>query len=615
MGSTRFPLVFLCVTIVAACGGTVPQSDSAPSPIGSVEATEADIPLVDLPQNVELIEVQPIPPAKSAPEYDVIIEGGRIVDGTGGGWFYGDLAIKGDRIARITPPGLLGDATAGARIDARGHVVAPGFIDIQSHSRGAFLSGDGRVVSKVTQGVTTEIMGEGTTNAPVNPASLGPPEDDESRADSLNRLFSGERGFDAWLNTMEDHGTSVNFGSFVGASTVRAYAKGSSIGPARPEQLRTMQRIVRRAMEDGAFGIASALIYPPGNFASTEELGAISAAMAPYGGLYITHMRSEADNFLEAIDEAIEIGRLGGVPVEIYHLKAGGQRNWHKAAEAIAKIDSARAEGVDIQANMYPYVAGSTGLTACFPPSASANGRLYENLASDDGRARIRAEILEQTSDWENLCALSRAEGVLLLGLNKPENRKYVGKYLSEVAVAEGKDWIDTAMDLVLSERQRVGTVYFLMSEENVRLQMQQPWMKFGTDAGGVDPERSGALVHPRSYGTFTRILGRYVRDQGVISLEDAIRKMTSAVTTRLSIQDRGVLREGLFADVVIFDPATIIDHATFEKPHQLSEGVRDVFVNGVAVLRDGVHTGAKPGRALRGPGYRGEGRRPISQP
>ncbi len=615
MGPTRFLLAFSAGTILAACGGTVPQPEAAPSPEQPPEATESDIPLVDLPLDVELIEVEPTPPAKYAPEYDVIIEGGRIVDGTGSAWFYGDLAIKGDRIARITPPGLLVEATTRERIDAHDHVVAPGFIDIQSHSRGAFLSGDGRVVSKVTQGVTTEIMGEGSTNAPVNPASLGPPEDDDSQADRMNRLFSGERGFDAWLNAMEERGTSVNFGSFVGASTVRAYAKGSSMGPARPEQLRTMQLIVRRAMEDGAFGIASALIYPPGNFASTEELGAISAAMAPYGGLYITHLRSEADKFLEAIDEAIEIGKLGGVPVEIYHLKAGGQRNWHKAAEAIAKIDSARAEGVDIQANMYPYIAGSTGLTACFPPSASANGRLYQNLESEDGRARIRAEIMEQTSDWENLCALSQAEGVLLLGLDKPENRKYVGKYLSEVAAAEGKDWIDTAMDLVLSERQRVGTVYFLMSEENVRLQLQQPWMKFGTDAGGVDPERPGALVHPRSYGTFTRILGRYVREQGVISLEDAIRKMTSAVTTRLSIQDRGVLREGLFADVVIFDPATIIDHATFEKPHQVSEGVRDVFVNGVAVLRNGVHTGAKPGRAVRGPGYRGERRRPISQP
>lgn len=387
------------------------------------------------------------------------------------------------------------------------------------------------------------------------------------------------------------------------------------MGPATPAQLRTMQLIVKRAMEDGAFGLASALIYPPGNFASTEELGAISAAMAPYGGIYITHVRSEADRFLEGIDEAIEIGKLGGVPVEIYHLKAGGERNWHKAAEAIAKIDSARAEGVDIQANMYPYVAASTGLTSCFPPWASANGRLYRNLESEEGRARIRAEIIEQTSDWENLCALSRPEGVLLLGLNKPENRKYVGKYLSEVAAAEGKDWIDTAMDLVLTERQRVGTVYFLMSEENLELQLQQPWMKFGTDAGGVDPERTGALVHPRSYGTFTRILGRYVRDQGVIPLEDAIRKMTSAVTTRLSISDRGVLREGFFADVVVFDPATIIDNATYEKPHQVSEGVRDVFVNGVSVLRNGVHTGAKPGRAVRGPGYTGERRRPISRP
>lgn len=594
MRSTRYALILSCLTMLAGCGGSAP------------------LPMPPAPADPEPADVAPeVEPA----QYDVIIEGGRIVDGTGSAWFYGDLALKGDRIARIAPRGLLSDATAVDRIDALGHVVAPGFIDIQSHSRPAFLQGDGRVVSKVTQGVTTEILGEGTTNAPVNPASLGPPSDDDTEAERFNRLFSGERGFDAWLRAMEEHGTSANFGSFVGASTVRRYAKGSAMGAAGPDQLRTMQLIVRRAMEDGAFGLASALIYPPGNFASTEELGEIAAAMAPYGGVYITHMRSEADKFLEAIDEAIEIGQRGGVPVEIYHLKAGGQRNWHKAAEAIAKIDSARAEGIDIQANMYPYVAGSTGLTACFPPWASADGKLFDNLGSDEGRARIKAEILQQTSDWENLCTLSGPEGVLLLGLNQPENSQYVGTYLSEVAASEGKDWIDTAMDLVLSERQRVGTVYFLMSEDNVRLQLQQPWIKFGTDAGGVDPERTGALVHPRSYGTFARILGRYVRDEGVIPLEDAIRKMTSAVTTRLSIADRGVLREGFFADVVVFDPATIIDHATFEEPHQLSEGVRHVFVNGVAVVRDGAHTGAKPGRAVRGPGYTGERRQPISQP
>jgi dihydroorotase/N-acyl-D-amino-acid deacylase len=319
-------------------------------------------------------------------------------------------------------------------------------------------------------------------------------------------------------------------------------------------------------------------------------------------------MRSEADQYLEAIDEALRIGREGGVPVEIYHLKAAGVRNWHKAPLAIAKIDSARAAGLDVQANMYPYIAGGTGLTACFPPWAAADGKLFDNLADPATRARIRAEIENQTEDWENLCVLSTPGNVLILGLDRPENRQYIGMRLDAIAAAQNKDWIETAFDLVLSERQRVGTIYFMMDESNVRLQLQQPWMKFGTDAGGPDPATARGLTHPRAYGTFTRILGKYVRDEQVIPLEDAIRKMTSAVTTRLNIQDRGVLREGLFADVVVFDPATIRDVATFEVPHQVSVGVKHVLVNGVAVVKDAVHTGALPGRALRGPGYRSAG-------
>jgi N-acyl-D-amino-acid deacylase len=537
--------------------------------------------------------------------FDAVILNGRVVDGTGAPWFYGDIAIRGDRIARITPRGVLRDAPARQRIDASGLVVAPGFVDIQSHSRGAFLGdGDGRVVSKVTQGVTTEIMGEGTTNAIVNAKMLDADSmTDEERA-RLER-FSGPRGFDAWLTEMEQHGASVNFGSFLGGDNVRRYAKGMAQGAPSPAELDSMRRVVRWAMEGGAFGIATALIYPPANFATTEELVEAAKAMAPYGGIYITHMRSEADQFLEAIDEAVRIGREAGVPVEIYHLKAAGRRNWHKLPLAIAKIDSARAAGLDVQANMYPYVAGGTGLTACFPPWASADGRLFDNLADSSARARMRAEIEKQTEEWENLCTLATPEGVLVLGLDREENRPFAGKRLHEIAAARGRDWIETAFDLVLSERQRVGTVYFLMDEANVRLQLQQPWIKFGTDAGGVDPATARGLTHPRAYGNFTRILGRYVRDERVIPLEDAIRKMSSAVTTRLRIQDRGLLRAGMFADIVVFDPATVTDLATFEQPHQLSVGIRHVFVNGVAVLKDGTHTGAKPGRALRGPGYR----------
>jgi N-acyl-D-amino-acid deacylase len=544
-------------------------------------------------------------PAPMPEFYDVVITGGRIVDGTGAPWFHGDVALRGDRIVRITPRGMLRDAPAAQRVDATGLVVTPGFIDIQSHSRGAFLGdGDGRVVSKVTQGITTEIMGEGTTNAIVNERVLGVEDSVTGQQRALLERYGGPRGFDNWLSDMEAHGASVNVGSFLGGNNVRQYAMSQAQGAPSPAQLDSMRKVVRWAMEGGAFGIATALIYPPATFAQTPELIEAARAMAPYGGVYITHKRSEADMYLEALDEAIRIGAEAGVPVEIYHLKPAGQRNWGKAAAGIARIDSARTAGIDVQANMYPYVAGGTGLSACFPPWASEDNQLFANLADPAARARMRVEMEGEQTDWENLCALSDPAGVLILGLNRPEHREFIGMRLSDIAARQQKDWIDAAFDLVLAERQRVGTIYFLMDEDNVRLNLQQPWMKFGTDAGGIDPERATSLTHPRAYGTFTRILGRYVRDEGVITLEDAIRKMTSAVTTRLHIQDRGVLREGLIGDIVVFDPATIADRATFEEPHQLSVGVRHVFVNGTAVVRDGVHTGATPGRALRGPGW-----------
>jgi dihydroorotase/N-acyl-D-amino-acid deacylase len=538
-------------------------------------------------------------PAPAASGYDIVIENGRIVDGTGAAWFYGDLGIKGDRIAAITPRGMLRSAQAATRIDARNLVVAPGFIDIQDQSGGQLLLGDGRQLGKLTQGVTTGILGEGSTPAPIAASALNP------NASALQKSFAEPRGFDNWLRGMESHGISQNVGSFVGAGTIREFGMGQRMGAATGASLDSMRAAVRRAMEDGAFGMASALIYPPNTFASTEELIEEAKAMAPYGGVYISHMRSEADRYLEAIDEVIRIGKEGGVPTEIYHLKAAGTRNWIKAVQAINKIDSARRAGLDIQANMYPYTAGGTGLTSCLPPSFSAEGKLFDNLASQETRVKIREEVAHPTSDWENMCDLATPANVLITSLRRPENQQFIGKRLDEIARMKGVDYLDAAMDLILSERQRVETIYFLMNEANVKLQLQQPWMKIGTDAGGPNPDSVRALVHPRTFGTYPRILGKYVRDERVIPLEDAIRKMTSAVATRLSIHDRGVLKPGLFADVVVFDPATIIDRATYENPKQLSVGVKHVFVNGVQVIRDGTHTNATPGRALRGPGYR----------
>ena len=540
--------------------------------------------------------------------FDLIIENGRVIDGSGAAWFYGDVAISGDRIATVSPRGTLRDAKARQRLDATGMVVSPGFIDIQSGSTGAFLRGDSRVVGKVTQGVTTEVFGEGGTPAPLSAEMLARATAALDPADSISRrllpLFAKPHGFAEMFSVIEQRGASVNVGAFVGGSTLREYGMALAQGTPTAAALDQMRGAAARAMQDGALGFSTALIYPPSNFAETAELVEIAKVVRAAGGIYITHMRSEGDKLLESIDEVVRISRESGIPAEIYHLKASGVRNYAKGPQAIARIDAARAAGLDVQADMYPYTAGATGLSSCLPPWSAADGKLFENLASIDVRSKMRAEIEHQTFDWENLCELATPPNVLISRLNRPELKQYSGKRLSEIAAAMNKDWIETMMDLVLTEHNRVETTYFMMDEANVRMNLQQPWIKIGTDAGAVDPATFKGLVHPRSLGTFPRILGHYARDERLMPLEDAVRKMTSATATRLSLYDRGLLRPGMYADVVVFDPNTIIDKATFEQPIQVSIGVRDVFVNGVAVVRGGEHTGAKPGHIVRGRGY-----------
>jgi N-acyl-D-aspartate/D-glutamate deacylase len=532
---------------------------------------------------------------------DVLIVGGRVVDGSGNPWFYADVALSGDTVAAIAPPGHLPRENAREVVEAAGKVVCPGFIDIQSHSLTPFLR-DGRAVSKVTQGVTTEILGELWT-----PAPLGGRRDTERIVGDLPSDVADEartwNRFGDWIGTYERRGVSVNVGSFVGGGTVREWACGWDAGDPTPEQMEAMRRVTAEAMEDGAFGIAPALIYAPSSYSPDEELTECARVVGKYGGVYIVHLRSEGDGLLDSIEANVRLSREAECPVEVYHLKASGERNWPKMPDAIAAIDRARAEGVDITADMYPYVASGTGLSVLVPLWAMEGGRLFDNLRDPDARRRIHDEMIAPKAATGDFAAERRAEHVVPLGFQREENRPYIGRTLDDIATERGQDWADAAIDLLLSENQRIATVFFSMSEENVRLQLKQPWVKISTDAGGIDPEGQTNPVHPRGYGTYPRVLGKYVREEGVLTLEDAVRKMTSSVADRLRLRRRGLLREAFYADVVIFDPATVSDRATFTDPHQLSVGIEEVWVNGGHVIQGGKHTGAKPGRTVFGPG------------
>ncbi len=539
-------------------------------------------------------------PAATAERYDVIVQGGTLYDGGGGAARRADVGIRGDRVAAI---GDLSKDEAGTRIDAGGLAVSPGFVNMLSWSTDTLIV-DGRSQGEIRQGITTQIFGEGWSMGPLSP---------EMKA--REQASQGEIKYEiAWttlagyLAHLERRGVSQNVASYIGAGTLREHAVGLENVEATPEQTEAMRALVRSEMEAGALGIGSSLIYAPSVYASTEELIELCKAAAPYQGKYISHMRSEGDRLLEAVDEVIRIAREAGVPAEIYHLKAGGERNWPRIDQVIRKIDAARAEGLKITADMYTYTAGATGFDACLPPWVREGGfeKLLGRLADPAIRPRVAAEMRAAGAGWENLCELAGSpERILLLSFEKEPLRPLQGKTLAEAAKMRGKDWAETAIDLVIEDRTRVGVGFFLMSEENVRKQIRQPWMSFGSDAGSMATE--GVFLkfsaHPRAYGNFARLLGKYVRDEKLIPLEEAVRRLSGLPAANLGLDRRGLLKEGYFADVVVFDPATVADTATYEKPHSYAAGVRHVLVNGVPVLKDGEHTGALPGRALKGPG------------
>ncbi len=538
-------------------------------------------------------------------EYDVIIRGGNVYDGTGKPPIVADVAINADTVAFI---GDLSGAVGKKEVDAKGMAVSPGFINMLSWAVGTLIL-DGNSQSDIRQGVTLEVFGEGGSMGPWNDA-MKKEEEDAMRRDPDYKYNIDWTTLGEYLESMERRGVSPNIASFIGATTVRIHELGYANRLATPEEMARMKELVRVAMEEGAMGVGSSLIYAPASYSDTNELIELCKVAGEYGGMYITHMRSEGNSIFEAVDETIRIAREGNLPAEIYHLKMGGKTNWNKLDGVIERIDAANKSGLKITTDMYTYPAGATGLDAAMPPWIQEGGlkQWIKNMQDPKTRKRALDEMRKPSDKWENLLYLAgSAEGVLLLSFANDSLKQFTGKTLAEVSKIYGKSPEETAMDLVIADSTRVGTAYFLMSEDNIKRQIALPYMSFGSDAGS--PATEGVFLksmdHPRAYGNFARLLGKYVRDEKVIPLEDAIRKLTSLPASNLKVQKRGTLTPGYYADVVVFDPATIQDHATFEKPHQYSTGVQHVFVNGVQVLDKGEHTGAKPGRVVRGPGYK----------
>jgi N-acyl-D-amino-acid deacylase len=540
-------------------------------------------------------------PAPTA--YSVLIRGGTIYDGSGGDPYVGDVALRGDKIVYVGPhaPGR-----AARTVDAAGKAVSPGFINMLSWAVESLIA-DGRGMSDTYQGVTLEVFGEGDSMGPLTP--------------QMKRLAVKRQGdikypirwttLAEYLQYLQHKGVTPNVASFVGATTVRVHELGEKDVDPTPAQLKQMRALVRQAMKEGALGVGSALIYSPATYAETPELTALVSEAGKCGGMYISHMRSEGNKLLEAIDELIAISRQSGAPAEIYHFKQAGRPNWAKLDAAVARVNAARANGQRITANMYTYTAGATGLDATMPPWVQSGGlEAWEKRLKDPAvRARLVKEMRTPSNDWENLLLLSGGpQNVLLVSFKNPKLKPLTGKTLAEVAKIRGKSPEETAMDLVVEDDSRVGTVFFIMNEDNVKRETGLPWMSFGSDEASPAPE--GVFLksqsHPRAYGNVARLLGKYVRDEHSTTLQDAVRRLTSLPATNIGIKQRGWLKAGYYGDVVVFDPATIQDHATFAKPDQLATGVDDVFVNGVQVMRNGKHTGAKPGRFVRGPGWTG---------